>query len=821
MKSKRFVLAIWALDTAVYAVCLLGLWQVNEKAGLPFTVLTPKNGTFEVAGTPRSDTPLVEPGDRIVTFEGKDLNSLEDLEFLLDGMRVDDALTFRIENSAGGTDVSVRLVHAYSSAYVVVAWFVGTLFFLSGVIVFSRRKDDVAAQVYHFGAVAVACVIMATWGCYAVQPVGIGQFVRAVFSTAYAFVPALFVHFSLVFPSRRRSAVSGSEYLLYVIAAFLSVIMAFMFVRSTLPPSIRWFHSFLAVFNVTRWFYVACVVLSVALFVRSYRSATEEMERRKLRWIMLGLAISSLGFVSLWQIPQLLTSRGLVREEIVVLLSAVTPVAFTVAIVKYHVLNIDYLFNRSTVYVMMLVILLSVYALIVGAAAAFVGSFTVTKSIAASAAAAVAVAVLFEPVRRRVQLFVDKNFFRVRYDMREIEKEFTEEIKKCFVVNEVAELAVRTVTAAIPVERIGYFSFDENGPRLRLLAHRGFELLESRSLRFDIEHLKSDLSLPVALEGRVEPGANYEKGDTGVFRRWGVSVVFGAKSEEGGILSLLALGPKKSGTRYSVEDIDLLNFISINSGLAHERILLQKRLTFEHEERERLEEISRMKTYFVSSVSHDLKTPLTTIRMYTEALKEGRKFPASRFQNYLDTIHGESRRLTRLIDNVLDVAKAERGNITFRMEPEELDGIVKETVELMNYEILKGKCRLTTKLNLKHRQILADRDAVIEALGNMVSNSVEYSLRKKNLTVRTFSKGEYSCVSVKDSGIGIPKDDLPRVFEPFFRAKNSTSVRPGGTGLGLSVVKNVMDAHHGHIEIESEPGYGTKITLLFPSMEKK
>ncbi|HQT91452.1 MAG TPA: sensor histidine kinase [Candidatus Kryptobacter bacterium] len=139
----------------------------------------------------------------------------------------------------------------------------------------------------------------------------------------------------------------------------------------------------------------------------------------------------------------------------------------------------------------------------------------------------------------------------------------------------------------------------------------------------------------------------------------------------------------------------------------------------------------------------------------------------------------------------------------------------------MNYEILKGKCRVTTKLNLKHRQILADRDAVIEALGNLISNSVEYSLRNKNLTVRTFSQGKYSCVSVKDSGIGIPKDDLPRVFEPFFRAKNSTNVRPGGTGLGLSVVKNVMDAHHGQIEIESEPGYGTKITLLFTSMEKK
>ncbi len=818
MRSKLFFPAIWLLDVLVYAVCLLGLWQVYEKADLPFRVSTPEQGAFEVTSPPRLAAPLLERGDRIISFGGEEIRSLEDLEFLLDGMRVGDELPVMVDH---GFEVRVRLVHAYTAIYMLVAWFVGTLFFVSGLLVFSKRRDELAALVYHFGALAVAIVIMSTWGCYALKPEWAGQFVRIVFSTAYAFVPALFLHFSLVFPSRRKSPLNGYEYILYIIAAFLSVLMSLMFVKATGPLSMGWFHSFLAVFNVTRWFYAACVVVAVAIFIRSYRSATEEMERRKLRWIILGLAVSSLGFVFLWQIPQLLTSRGLVSEEIVVLLSGATPVAFAVAIVRYHVLDIDHLFNRSTVYVMMLVILLSIYAVIVGAAAAFVGSFTVTKSIIVSAAAAVAVAVLFEPVRRRVQRFVDKTFFRIRYDMAWVERKFSDEIKRCVTPGDVAELAVCTVEAVIPVERVGYFLFEEGGSLLRLLADRGFDKLESHAVRFDLPNLKSGLSQPIALDNNIEPGADFEKADREVFRRWGISLAFPAKSEEGKPLSFLALGLKKSGVRYSVEDIELLNYISGNSGLALERILLQKRLAFEREERERLEEINRMKTYFVASVSHDLKTPLTAIRMYSEALKGDRKFPVSRVRRYLDSIQGESMRLTRMIDNVLSVAKTERGNIVYDMKQEVLDDIVKETASLMSYEVVKGKCKLVTKLGLKRRKVAADRDAVIEAVGNLIANSVEYSGKKRVITVRTFSRGTKLCVSVKDSGIGIPRDEQEHVFEPFFRARNSASVRPGGTGLGLSVVKNVMDAHDGHIEIQSEPGHGTTITLLFPSMEKK
>jgi signal transduction histidine kinase len=126
-----------------------------------------------------------------------------------------------------------------------------------------------------------------------------------------------------------------------------------------------------------------------------------------------------------------------------------------------------------------------------------------------------------------------------------------------------------------------------------------------------------------------------------------------------------------------------------------------------------------------------------------------------------------------------------------------------------------------SELTLRNGKILADRDAVVAALENIIANSLEYSKRGSGINVRTFSSYDMLAVSVKDSGIGIPENEMPKIFEPFFRGSSGASVRPGGTGLGLPVVKGVVEAHKGRIEIESEPGNGTCVTLFFPRMEER
>ena len=814
--------AVIVFDCILYCLCLLGLWQIAEKADLPFAVGKGSQGEIVVKEvTAPANADGIRRGDLIVSLGGKMPVTLEGVEFILDGSRVGSELALEVRRSGIELENRVKLITYYSPLYVAVAFSVGTLFFLSGLIVFFRRQDDSAAMVYHFGALAVASIIMMTWGSFAGSLRLVGQVVRCCFSSAYAFVPVLFLHFGLVFPGKRRGLFPTVLLPLYSVAVILSILMSMTLVRATSPLSLYWFHWFVFFFDIARWLFVACVVAAVAVFASSYRTAREESERRKLRWVVLGLALSSLGFVSLWELPQLLTSKGLIREEFVVLLSGATPITFAVAIVKYHVLDIDYIFNRSTVYVIVLVILLSVYAAIVAAVAGIISEFTVVNSIFVSAGAAVVVALLFEPVRQRVQRFVDKTFFRLKYDMQEVEAGFVRALRDCMTAQDVAELLVDTSFGTIPAERAGFFVLDPESQRLRIISHRNFDLLATRSVKFEIEKLKTTLSIPLAVVDKVEPGTKCEPADKGVFERWGMTLVFTLKSEEGAFLGFFVMGAKKSGTRFAKEDIHLLNFLSEQSGYAYERIILQSRLILEHEERERVEELNRMKTYFVSSVSHDLKTPLTNIRMFTEILKSRRNLPASRARKYLEIVEGESDRLTRLIDNVLTVARSERGTIAYKMTSLSLNDVVKGTVKMSEYETRKAKCRVRLKLMLKHDSISADQDGIREALCNLISNAIQYSPGQKTVEVSTFARDGHSCISVKDRGIGIREEDLPHLFEPFYRGKRTSQFRPGGTGIGLSVVKNIMDAHGGQIEVRSAENKGTEITLLFPTKELK
>jgi signal transduction histidine kinase len=813
--------AIIVCDCLVYLLCLVGLWQITEKANLPFSLSRMSDGTFSITS---ASQPLghygFEDGDLVTSFNGLAANSNEDVEFIFDGKQIGDNVILGVERNSNMLFLPVKLVSNYNWLYVVVAWFVGTVFFLSGLTVIIRKRKDLAAHVYHFGAMAVTVIVMTTWGCYAIRPAGLGQMIRILFSTAYAFLPVILVHLSLVFPSKKRTLLARLVVPLYVISGILSALMAVTFVRATLPFSLKWFHPFMMFFNITRWIYASCVIAAAVEFIISYRSAREEMERRQIRWVALGLATSSLGFVLLWQIPQLLTSHGLIREEFVVLLSSATPITFSIAIVRYHVMDIDYIFNRSTVYAIVLGTLLIVFSILVGGIAMVVERFTISISIFASAFAAVVVALLFEPIRSRTQAFVDKTFFRVKYDMRKVWKDFGDEAKKCVAVSVLAEKLIDAVTNAIPVDRIGFFSLDQPGNRLRLLAHKNFYILSGRSVEFEVSKLRSPLDIPVAINEKVEPAIKFEPADREVFRRWRMTIVFAIKSESGGTLSFLVLGEKKSMTRFSIEDVDLLESLASLAAEAQQRISLQNKLAFEQEEARRLEELSKMKSYLVASVSHDLKTPLTNIRMFTEMLKSESGLKAKKAGEYLDIVEGESKRLTRLIDNVLNVAKLERGNFDYSLTKIPMNDVVRETVRATEYEMRKEKCAIRAKLARKEMFIEANRDAIIEALGNLLSNAVQYSVRKKLVVVRTFTRNSYACVSVEDSGIGIPNDEFPHLFEPFYRGRLSTDLRPGGTGLGLSVVKNIVDAHRGKIEIESIPDVGTTFTLLFPAAER-
>jgi signal transduction histidine kinase len=244
---------------------------------------------------------------------------------------------------------------------------------------------------------------------------------------------------------------------------------------------------------------------------------------------------------------------------------------------------------------------------------------------------------------------------------------------------------------------------------------------------------------------------------------------------------------------------------------------VESALLLEQAESERLAELSRLKSYFVSSVSHDLKTPLTSIRLFAELLADHEDLPRQKALEYLGIIEGESDRLSRLITNVLDFAKIEKGTKEYSFKQCDLNNIVRDVLRSLDYQITSHGFQVHTNIYTELLRIEADADAVFDAMTNLISNAMKYSPPdRKCITIETASKDGFAILSIQDEGYGIPQEEIDHIFESFYRIDDVKLKSAGGAGIGLSIVKHTMNAHRGKVEVQSEVGKGSTFALLFP-----
>lgn len=227
-------------------------------------------------------------------------------------------------------------------------------------------------------------------------------------------------------------------------------------------------------------------------------------------------------------------------------------------------------------------------------------------------------------------------------------------------------------------------------------------------------------------------------------------------------------------------------------------------------------EFSQLKSDFVSNVSHELKTPLALIRMFAETLEMGRAKTPEKVQEYYRIIMRESERLTHLINNVLDFSRIESGRKTYDLRLDDLADILRDTLRAYSYELDKQGFTVETDIPDEVPESLLDRNAIALAILNLLSNAVKYSGDDKSIRVACFERNGQLVVQVTDHGIGIEKADLDKVFEKFYRARDERVRATRGSGLGLAIVKHSIEAHAGHIAVESEPGKGATFTITLP-----
>lgn len=227
-------------------------------------------------------------------------------------------------------------------------------------------------------------------------------------------------------------------------------------------------------------------------------------------------------------------------------------------------------------------------------------------------------------------------------------------------------------------------------------------------------------------------------------------------------------------------------------------------------------ELLKVKSDFVSSVSHEFKTPLTSMKALTERLQEGKVTRPEKLKQYVSFISFDIDRLIRLVGNILNFAKIEEGQKQYKFEQTDATNWLKQVVSDFIRENFESDIDIQTQIPNQLPAVFIDRDAMTQALFNLLDNAVRFSPAKKELALTVQQEKNRLVIKIKDKGMGIAKDETTKIFEKFYRGNAAVNHSIKGTGLGLTLVKYTVEAHKGQITLNSEPGWSTVFAVKLP-----
>lgn len=227
-------------------------------------------------------------------------------------------------------------------------------------------------------------------------------------------------------------------------------------------------------------------------------------------------------------------------------------------------------------------------------------------------------------------------------------------------------------------------------------------------------------------------------------------------------------------------------------------------------------ELSKMKSEFISNVSHELKTPIAAIRMLADNLRQSRVENEGRRMEYYELISKEGARLSHLIENILDFSRIEERKKSFRLERHNLSQIVSDTASQFKSLVEERAQTISVEAQEALPEILVDADAIALAVFNLLDNAVKYSKRDTPICVRVQRRDHSLCIEVEDHGAGIPKTEQEKIFEKFYRVHDNGGKKIPGSGIGLTLVREIAQAHNGQVNLQSQLGVGSTFQILLP-----
>ena len=682
-------------------------------------------------------------------------------------------------------------------------------------LVLRHRPFTSLHRIFSLFLASMALWALAIFGMRASPALGQALYWEKAALSVLAMASVSFFHFVLhLTKARGRGWQALAAYL--ILAIFISIVFPTNLVLKGMKEV--WYgHAFLGgplLLLYTAVFY-SFVALALIYLARAWKRSGSPKERNQYAYVILGAISCLIGLLT-----DILAAQGIHIYPMGIPSNILFSFLCTVAILKYHLLDIQVVIRKTTAYAIVTAIGMGLYILLL-----LLAHFALTQTwrppLWLGMVFIMLIAIGLQPVLHRVQNLVDRWFYRERYDYLQALERLGEEIRGVPNLGFIASSLLNTVTGAMRCQKACLLLPDASGQYLTPLASHNVKELGSFSLeqksaliqwlsRHEGYLTRKDLDIIPQLQALTHK-------ERKALDKMKAELFLPLKTREG-LRGVLILGRKLSGQDYSPEEVRMLRVATrqVAASLDNARLLaqLEQSLVELKQAQEHLIQAERMRALgeLANRITHDFNNVLTSILGRTELALE--KVREGKLKKDLEVVHEAAQDGAQIVRKLRDFT---RGEVRERFKPVRVNELVESTLHLVEHRLARQEKEATPiKVQLfldRVAPISGDEGELKEVLTNLVINALDAMPHGGTLTIETRQENEEVIISIADTGVGMTPEVKRRIFEPYFSTKGSS-----GTGLGLSVVYGIVGRHRGRIKVESAPGKGSTFQVILPSL---
>jgi len=806
------------IDLVLLAIGVFGLFRLSGYPRAPFEYRDTANG---VEVTSSRFPNLLPQGTIVDAADKRTIKKVSDLSFSVVRKASGEEIVVegRLETSA--VEATLPLTQQYPIRYTVVTGIVAFSVLIVGLFIERRRSAEPGVQEFHWLMVSLMLTLaIATEQHFAQTPTPVVFGLRLFYIISFALIPAVFVAFAMNFLSKSSVVSDWMEKTLFLPAAIFIVVFSVSQFKVCFRDSLE---AYALIENLQSVFYsyvLLFVVLGLTvLFVRYVRLASSEL-RKQMRWVFWGISVAAAPYVFLRALPMAIGTSPLVSEEIANVFFLIAPLSISAAIVKENLLDIDVVISRTVVYAILSGGVVLLYVLTVSLGAHWLAQWTALSGAVFSSLSVVIMALLFHPSKQILQNYVDKTFYRVKYDFQRALAHATPTLTKSLSIQELAEQTLQSLQHYLQLEGGVLVLHHDSGNQVWTRGAIALSMAEAAEFIPKMETSR----LPLAVRSAVEETRILQVVDR-LDRSKSLQLLFPVTSKDGRTIGVVGLSRKMSGRIFLLQEIEFANALLEVMSIELHRLQLQERAFADMLEKERLERekrelemLQKMREDLSHMVVHDLRSPLTSLLLGIEFLEKNLRGKIGEKEiGILESTRKSGKKLVELVNDLLEIHKMEEGQLKLVQERTEVKELVNDAIRQVENLAKQKEIELEVNVDLTCPPLFVDKEKITRVFVNLLSNSIKFSESKRHIHIDgQWKDSEKLLLAFKDQGPGIPPEYVQKVFDKFVQVESRETKQRFSTGLGLTYCKLAVEKHGGRIWAESELGKGSVFFVELP-----